>query len=206
MIPWFRPAVATLLVAGLAACGASPPMRYHGLSAAAPGPSSPGSAALLVEVLPVIVPERVNRDEIVLTAADGQLDVRDDDRWAGPLTDEIRQLINDALWQRLRAADSYAAPVALAPDGVAQYRLALRIERFDAIPNGQAVVEASWTLRRLPQGRPAICRAGTTESLAGVVPQAAVAALSVAAKRVAAMVAASLDRLHQGSVDLCSGS
>lgn len=200
-----RAAFALLLTTALAGCGASTPLRYHALSTSGFATLAQGSAAVLVEVLPIAVPERINREEIVLTSAGGQLDVRSGDRWAAPLADEMRQLVDDALWRRLHAADVYSAPVTPSANGLAQYRLALRMERLEALPGRQAVAEATWTVRRLPQGQPAICRAGAAEPLAATTPEAAVAGLSKASGRVAEAVAASLERLHLGVANPCEG-
>lgn len=198
-----RLAFSVLLSAMVAACGASTPLRYHALApgGAAPGPS--GGAALLVEVLPVTVPERLNRDEVVVNTPGGQPELRGNDRWAAPLADEMRQMVDDALWRRLRAADVYGAPPLPGSAGLPQYRLALRVERLDATPGGQAVAEASWTLRRLPQGAQAFCRSAAAERVAGADTAAAVAALGQAASRLAAAVAVSVERLNSGADDPC---
>jgi hypothetical protein len=119
------------------------------------------------------------------------------------LADEIRQMVDNALWRRLRAADTYAAPVAASADGPPQYRLALRLERLEAIPGHQAVTEATWTLRRLPQGKPIICRATAVEALPATTPEAAVAALSVSSARVSDSIATSLERLDGGLTNPC---
>ncbi|MGE5518223.1 MAG: membrane integrity-associated transporter subunit PqiC [Bacteroidota bacterium] len=203
MTPILPRLAALTLIAALAGCGASTPLRYHALSTSGPANLAQGSAAALVEVLPIAVPERVNREEVVLIGNGGQVDVRSGDRWAAPLADEMRQLVDDALWRRLRAADVYSAPVTPNANGLAQYRLALRMERLEALAGRQAVAEATWTLRKLPQGQPAICRAAAAEPLAATTPDAAVAALSRASARVAEAVAASVERLHQGGATPC---
>ena len=200
-----RMAALLLLAVPLAGCGASTPLRYHALSSGGGAPLASGSAALLVEVLPIAVSERINREEVVLTGPDGQLDVRSGDRWAAPLADEMRQLVDESLWRQLRAADIYVAPVAPASTGLPQYRLALRVERLEAVPGRQAVAEASWTLRRLPSGQPAICRTGTSEALSSSSAEAAVAGLARASARLAEAVAASLGRLHAGTGNPCEG-
>ncbi|TWB59709.1 PqiC family protein [Nitrospirillum viridazoti] len=181
----------------LAGCGGSTPIRYHALAPQPADAPATGSARVLVEVLPVTVPERLNRTQLVLTDAGGRLDVRDDDRWAAPVADEMRLALANALWQRLRATDIYQAPVVPAPNGPPQYRLALRIERFDATPGGTAVVDGSWTMRRLPQGAASTCRAGFSLPVAAATPDAAAAALSNGAAQLAAAVADSLSRLDQ---------
>lgn len=188
----------------LAGCGASAPVRYHALGTGADQPGPSGGAAVLVELLPVAVPERLNRDEVVLSGGTGALTVLDGDRWAAPLADEIRQSVDDALWRRLRAADVYAAPVQASQGNLPQYRIALRIERMEAQPAVGALVEASWTLRRLPQGAASVCRASFTSPLSGGNPaDAAVAAWTEASGRMARAVAASLDHLNRGSADPC---
>ena len=203
-------AVLGLCALALSGCGASPPLRYHALSEG-PGVSESsvnGGAAMLVEMLPVAIPERLNRDEIVLNGPGGRLDVLDGERWAAPLADEIRQSVDDALWRRLRAADVYLAPVAPANSALPQYRLALRIERLDAQPGQGAVVEASWTARRLPQGAATVCRASFATPFAvggtGNGADQAVAALTEATARMARSVASSLDRLNHGNIDPCA--
>lgn len=194
-------AAATLI---LAACGASPPVRYHTLTGAAPAAvSARGGAALLVEVLPIAIPERINREEIVFAGTGSTLELRDSERWAAPLADEFRQAIDDALWRRLRAADIYVAPV---PPGssVPQYRLAVRIERLDVVPGRIAVVEGSWTARRLPQGKPAVCRAGFAATPTALTTEASVAALAEGTARLADAVTDSLERLESGADDPCA--
>jgi len=200
-------AVGVAALLGLAGCGSSPPPRYHALSGgAAPADSAGvGSAAMLVELLPPALPERLNRQDLVLGGAEGRpVEVREGDLWAAPLSDEVRQVVADALWRRLRAADTYRAPVGLAASPLPQYRLALRIERFDASPGRQALVEGSWTVRRLPQGGPAVCRAGFVLPLPGASADEAVAALADGATRLAWTIAASLDRLHRDETDPCA--
>lgn len=203
MSPLARPFLVMGLVAALTGCGSSTPLRYHALSGTPTAPVAQGHVAALVEVLPITIPERINRDEVVMTGPDGRLDVRSGERWAAPLGDEFRQLVDDALWTRVRAADVFAAPVPASTSGLPQYRLALKLERLEARPGALAVAEASWTVRRLPQGQPAICRAGFTEPLGSTDTDAAVVALSRASTRLAGAVAASLERLHLNSGDPC---
>lgn len=194
--------LALTLAAALSGCGTSPAPHYHALGVAAPAQAT-GGAKLLVEILPVAVPERLNREEMVLTGESGQLDVRDGDHWAAPLADEIRQILADTLWRRLWAADVYQAPVVPVAGGPSQYRLALRIERFEAVPGRSAVVEGSWTARRLPQGGLATCRASITISLPGLTPDAAASALSDGTGQLARLVADSIGGLDQGVASAC---
>jgi uncharacterized lipoprotein YmbA len=158
---------------------------------------------MLVEILPVAMPERLNREEMVLTGESGQLTVRDSDHWAAPLSDEIRHIIAEALWRHLWAADVYQAPVTPSADGLPQYRLALRIERFEAIPGRSAVVEGSWTARHLPQGQPITCLAGIAIPLSDRTPEAAASALSKATSQLARLIADSIAQMEQDGTRTC---
>jgi hypothetical protein len=199
---WVRGPLLAVLLAGLVGCGSSEPIHYHSLARpAAPTPS--GEARLLIEVLPVSVPERVNRSEIVFLQPSGSLDVRATDQWGAPLSDEIGQLVDDALWQALRAADSYRAPVPVTVGSLPQYRLALHVERFDAVADGAATIDASWSVRRLPQGTAATCRIHLSESLPSATSEAAVRALSQASLRMAAALADSVGRLDSVAGSVC---
>lgn len=183
----------------LTGCGSSPPIQYHALSSAPRPAESAGSARILVEVLPIALPERLNRNEVVLTGSSGRLDVRATDQWAAPLADEMRQIVSDALWRRVRAADVYQAPVVAKPDGPPHYRLAVRIERFEAVAGRQATVEATWTARRLPQGAAQTCRAAASAAIAGTTTEASVEALSEASSVLAAQIAEGLAGLDAGA-------
>jgi hypothetical protein len=193
---------AVVLVLATAGCGTSPAPRYHALDIPAAVQSS-GSARLLVEILPVAIPERLNREEMVLTGESGQLDVRDSDHWAAPLSDEIRQILTDSLWRRLRAADVYLAPVAPDASGLPQYRLSLRVERFEAAPGRAATVEGSWTVRLLPRGQATTCRANIVIPLSERTPEAAAVALSTGTGQLTRQIADSIGHLDQGLAAAC---
>lgn len=188
--------------AALTACSQSPPTRYHALLQP-PGPMPGGSAKMLVEILPIAIPERLNREEMVMTGADGVIGVRDQDHWAAPLPDEIRQIVADALWRRSGAADDYRAPVPQSAGSLARYRLALRIDRFEAGPGRAARVDAEWIARRLPDGPAAVCRASFGQGGGADTPDAAVRSLSEATERLADAVAVSLARLDAGVAGGC---
>lgn len=202
MMSPIRNGLLALTTAILAGCGTSAPIRHHALTSTAPHQAS-GSARILVELLPVALPERLNRTEMVLLTGTGQIDMREGDHWTAPLSDEIRQILGDTLWDRLGAVDVYQAPVAPAISGLPQYRLALRIERFEATPGQAAVVGGSWTARQLPQGRSATCRASITVPLLDRTPEGAAAALSAGTGRLTRQVADSVGRLDQNVAPAC---
>lgn len=189
----------------LAGCGTSPPLHYYSITERGLpyNDSSSAEAAMVVELLPVAIPERLNREEIVLTGAGGALTILDSERWAAPLADEIRQSLDEALWRTLHATDVYQAPVSLTANGLPHYRIALRVERFDAAMGDHATVETSWTVRKLPQGPIALCRAHFSVPLSKPGVDVAVSGLTEATAKMANAVAASMDRLNRGATDPC---
>ncbi|GEO80108.1 PqiC family protein [Pararhodospirillum oryzae] len=186
----------------LGACGASPAPRLHTLTLPPADPPAGGAAAVLVEILPVTVPQRLERDDIVLGAG-GPLTTVPGERWAGPLPDEIRQAVADALWRQLKAVDVYQAPVSERATDLPLYRLAVRVERFQAIPGEAATIEIGWTVRRLPQGAAVVCRAARVVPLPEASVDGAVRALGQGTTQVAAALAEGVARVHQGKTPPC---
>jgi len=136
---------AILLVTTLAlgAC-ASAPIRYHTLVAPPSEAAFPGQRApFLIEVLPVGIPEQLNRPQFVVRYGDNGLTVLETERWASMLDDEIRQALSAALTQQLGSKDiagltrSVQAPVV---------RVKLQVRRFDAWLGTKVHLNAGWSL------------------------------------------------------------
>jgi uncharacterized lipoprotein YmbA len=84
-----------------------------------------------------------------------------------------------------------------------RYRLAIRIERFDAIPGKAGVVVGSWTLRSLPDGAAHICRWAGTQPLDGKDAAATAAALAEGSRRLADRIGESLRLAVDRQADVC---
>ena len=136
---WLR----ALVLAALAAGGCSTPApapRFHTLLPAPDAaPATPVAATPGWDGLTVTVPPQVDRPQWVVRSADGALAVLDDERWAAPLAEEIAAALSD----RLRRA----APATSLPAGAKPWRIAVDIQRFESVPQGQARVDADWSLR-----------------------------------------------------------
>jgi len=157
-----------------------------------------------VEVLPIALPERLTRDEMVVVAASGGIEVRSQDRWVAPLADEMRQILADALWNRAQAADTYRAPLPASAAGLPQYRLSLRLDHFEAGPDKAVHLDASWSLRRLPDGAAALCRSALREELPDLSSPAIAQGLSQTAARLSAQIAGNLAHLNNGQAVSCA--
>lgn len=130
--------------AGLAACSSAPPIHYHtllapGVQAAAAGQPAP----FLIEVLPVGVPAQVDQPQLVVRQGQSGVALLDQERWAGPLPDEVRQALSAQLTRGLATQDI----AGLARPGARQVmRIKVQIRRFDSWPGQRAQLDADWSL------------------------------------------------------------
>jgi uncharacterized lipoprotein YmbA len=153
-----KPTLAILLVAlslaGLLAGCASPapPPALYQLRGAPPAPvqAVPGVQVLQL-LLPVALPEALQRDALLLPQGQAGLQVLTGHRWAEPLADAVPRLLRQDLAALLGQARVWSAPL---PAGVAITRQC-RVEILSllATPDRTAVVlQARWTLSD-PTGR-----------------------------------------------------
>jgi uncharacterized lipoprotein YmbA len=153
-----KPTLAMLLVALslaglLAACASpAPPPALYQLRGAPPAPvqAVPGVQVLQL-LLPVALPEALQRDALLLPQGQAGLQVLTGHRWAEPLADAVPRLLRQDLAALLGQARVWSAPL---PAGVAITRQC-RVEILSllATPDRTAVVlQARWTLSD-PSGR-----------------------------------------------------
>ena len=124
----------------LAACASAPVTRMHSLLVAPPSPAAlPAqsvSSGVAWELVGVSVPAQVDTPQFVLRLPDGTLTQLEHERWASPLTDELRA----ALGQRL-------AQVSVPATSSTGWQLTVELRRFDALLGTRVVLEADWSIR-----------------------------------------------------------
>lgn len=138
------------VIAGLAGC-AVPTSQYYTLMPSAQTASAPAAqgGAFAIRVLPVSVPEQVDRPQIVLgTAGSTKLTLLNGSLWASPLSEEIRQALSGELSVRLGVLSIPAGPV---PDKLALWRIGVTVQRFDSLYGRYALLDAGFRLEQ--QGR-----------------------------------------------------
>ncbi|WP_342065698.1 PqiC family protein [Achromobacter kerstersii] len=135
-----------VLTLGLAACTTSAPVRYYTLLSAQDDVRREAAPArFLVDVLPVTVPEYLNQPQLVVRQDDsGMLAVLDDERWLGPLDEEIRNALSAQLADGLGTQDVAGLSW---PSDAQVIKVKLQVRRFDAWPGKRVQLEAGWTLR-----------------------------------------------------------
>ncbi|KAA0998801.1 membrane integrity-associated transporter subunit PqiC [Paraburkholderia panacisoli] len=141
----FVRAAAGISLAVLAAC-ASPPSRFYTLGS--DGGSTPADStlgpAILIDMRPVKVPAAVARSQLVVQANATQVNVLEDDRWASPLADEIRNAMLTALSRQSGAVDVHGMARA---DNLAVYDVSVDVQRFEAWPGSHVLIDVIWTVR-----------------------------------------------------------
>jgi uncharacterized lipoprotein YmbA len=184
----------------LVACGGSPPQRYYMLEAVALPASTAGTAVVpenqvVVRIQPVVIPPELDRVELVSHGGPYRVHIADSDRWAAPLDDQIRRILNEDLAARLPAhlvADPNE-PATQEPRRL----LSIAVIEFYADGECGATLRADWSLRgpmaasehgseQFKTHDAASCVAGTPAAL----PAAMSAALGTFSERLAAVILA----------------
>ncbi len=108
---------------------------------------SPASAPIAIEVLPVNVPERLKRPQLVITSKNStQLKILEQYRWASSFNDELQDAFVSGLGKELNAIDiSGGGRVANQPI----YRIAIVLQQFSATPGQQVEAHFGWTITQL---------------------------------------------------------
>lgn len=196
-----RTVAASILVGSLAGC-ASPTASEHfyalndgGAVIASPGASASAATERPgIVVSAVTIPELVDRPQIVTRDSTNRVIVSEQNLWAESirsgfartLAARVATAMNDAG----RPVQVGAYPQTSIADPV--LRVTVDLVRFDAVPNGEAIVDALWTIRRPSDG---LVRNGHTvasAAIAGTDYEAIVAGWNVAVATVERDIAAAV--------------
>jgi uncharacterized lipoprotein YmbA len=99
-----------------------------------------GSAPIPVVLEPIRLPTQVDQAQWLVRLPDDSLAVLEQERWASPLRDELREALLQVLAAGFGAVEARSA-VAGAP-----VRIAVDVRRFDSLPGREARSEGSWTV------------------------------------------------------------
>jgi uncharacterized protein len=197
------------LLSGIVSC-ASVPVHYHTLSRP-PDKSTPVSETIPVIVVRVIhAPPQLNRAELTVRSGPTEVMLLENERWASPLNDEIKEALRLELQRRLARATALRA-------SFAALTIDLDVRRLEAEPGRYALLEASWSAAssgtgRESKGGPArMCTFKADESIHAGYPeivegyQRAIAALADAIVGVLTSPASGLDVPCQKSIEDSAG-
>ncbi len=134
-----------VLILGMVACTSSAPVRHYTLLNPKSNVQSQGvPSRFVLDVLPVSLPEYLNQPQLVVRQDDnGMLSVLDDERWLGPLDEEIRNALSAELVDLLGTQDVSGLSW---PSDTQVIRVKLKIHRLDAWPGKRVQLAAGWTL------------------------------------------------------------
>ena len=172
----------------LAACGGAPKDNYYMLTA----PQAPGTAAasgVSVFVVPVLVPEGVDRAPMLIRMGPNQFDVRDDHRWAEPLKNAIPRVVSENLMRELGTTRVSWTRIGAAQP--ADFKVAIDAQRFDSSLDQGASIDAAWIVTPA-KGTPRSGRSSIQEPSPSKDPAGVAAAHSKALERLAKDIAAAL--------------
>lgn len=199
-----RAAVAALAAVLLAACSSTPPTQFYTL-ATSPAVATTATALpaqpVFIEMLPVAVPERLARPQIVVRNDATRVDVLETERWSSPFNNELRDALANGVSRRLGGID--VSRSGRPADGVS-YRIAVELRDLDAVRGGQIQAAFGWTITRSDDRKTAVCRLGVTEAVSGGAVADVVTAMQKVADRAAESIAADVRALREGRQQ-CSG-
>jgi uncharacterized protein len=136
-----RFALAWLVSVG-AAC-TSAPIRYYTLIPPPDKPLRAAQATLAIEVRVVHIPPQLDRPELVVRTGPTETTLLDNERWASPMKDEIKDAMRLELQRRLGGMT-----------GLPSFTLDIDVQRLEAQLGRYALLEASWSGRLSSAGQP----------------------------------------------------
>jgi hypothetical protein len=190
----------------------SAPVRYYTLTPSPDRTSTASETTLPIDVRIVHAPPQLNRSELMVRTGPAEVTLLENERWASPVNDEIRDAVRLELQRRL------GRMTGLRPD-FARLTLDIYVQHLEAELGRYALFEASWsatssaTGQRSNGARAAICAFHADEKIhdgyAGMVEgyQREIAAFADAIVAVLASPASGIDAPCQKSIeDLADGS
>jgi len=198
--PLLRTAIAVVIVLWLSGCAQSPQARFYTLTPLARQEvqtQPPATSAISVNIIPVEIPDYLNRPQIVTRSGQNELQLAEFDRWAGSLPDNIAAVMAENLSQLL-ASDKVLAR-SWGRHEKNDYTLALRVIRLDCVPGTMVTMRVQWTLSTPPDGTSVATRVSTySEKLQDARYDTAVSAVSTLLGRACREIAQEIGEQRKG--------
>ena len=132
----------------LIGCGSTQPSRFYTLSPLgdlkAEQRSTSVGHGISIAIGPVEIPDYLNRPNIVIRTSKNELTLSEFDRWAGSLKEDIARVLSENL-SKLAAPDQISV-TEWGWGGDYDYRVAVDINQFDIMPEGNVLLKAEWAL------------------------------------------------------------
>lgn len=133
-----------LTAVAMTACSSSPTPNYYTISPKITPAVS--SSIRVIEVLPVGLPDRLDRAPLVLQDSSGKSTVLNNERWTSTMSTQLRDTLSAGLQQKLGAIDSYSS--GLAGNNQPLYRVSTDFSHFDIVDKSYINIAVSWVVKR----------------------------------------------------------
>lgn len=194
----------TALTLALAAC-ASAPTRFYTLATPAGVTATAATATkspqTFIEVMPVSVPERLARPQVVVRTDDTRVDILEQDRWSAPFNNELHDALASGVANRLGAVDVTRGG---RPANQPVYRIVVELRQLDAVKGDKVDAAFGWTITRSDSGASAVCRLSLVEPARGAGVDGVVQGMQRAVANAAGAIAADITALRDGKSGVCS--
>lgn len=181
------------IVIALGACGTSAPDRYYFLGLEANqsprvAPSNSGFAGAIV-VAVTGVPESADRPNLVMETGVNELALLENDRWAEPLKYGIERALSESIARALPRSTIAVSRKSVAPDTT---RVSVRVDALRLTYDGNAIVEATWSISGAVAGDQSAHRATVVRAVGRPAPDELVKQWSQELDEVGQQIARSL--------------
>jgi hypothetical protein len=122
----------------LASCGSAPTVRYHSLMPA--NATAPAASGVQWAIDAVTIPAQVDQPQWLVRMSDDSLRLLEQERWAGPLADELRGALSEALARRIGTPS-----VTKAASGK-HWRVRVDVQRLELAPTRHAALVVDWSV------------------------------------------------------------
>jgi uncharacterized protein len=193
-----------LSMALLSACfGSSPQSRFYSLNSlsspeAVPRTTSVGQGVILA-VGPVVIPDYLDRPEIMTRAGQNEMQVNEYRRWVEDLQSNLSRTIVENL-SMLLPAERYSV-IPWMPETQAKvpikYRVMVDVTRFDAAPGATVFLEADWSVYGKDQEVLMMQKSSISQTISGTDFADVVAAMSKTIEALSRDIAAKVTDLDK---------
>ena len=139
-----RQALALLALLIASACAATQPTRFYALSSLQPTADEASADGRVIGLEPVILPDYLDRPQIVTRAGPNRMMLADFDVWVEPLSGMFTRALAQNLSVLLETEDVVILPELR--DLRFDYQVQATVTQFDIAEDGQAVLDALWAV------------------------------------------------------------
>ena len=188
----------------LAGCASSRPSQFYALtsldSAQAPKGALSENHGAILAVGPLVIPEYLDRPQIVTRSSENELKVDEFHRWGGSLHNDMMRVMVENL-AALFPPDRFTVMGWVPPLEAKltyDYRVAIEVVRFDGYSQGMVSLKARWELFGKERSLLLITESNITEQINGSGYDALVGAMSRALEKLAGEIAEGLRSVSRG--------